>query len=85
MKSKKSFFDLEKNDEHKNFDEDKSNANDESSANENNSFNDMNKNENQIDFAKIFQKKENAITRIVDEKSKNLSQRMTETNFLIFN
>ena len=51
MKSKKSFFDFDKNDKNKNFDDD------ESSANENNSFDDVNKNEIEIDFAKDSQKK----------------------------
>ena len=64
IKSKKSFFDFDKNDEKENFDDDESNAN------ENNSFDNVNKNENQTDFAKNSQKKENVITRIVDEKSK---------------
>ena len=48
MKSKKSFFDFEKNDENKNFDDDKLNVD------ENNLFDDMNKSENQIDSAKVF-------------------------------
>ena len=64
MKSKESFFDFEKNDENENFDDDESNVD------ENNFFDDMNESEDQTDSAKIFQKKENAITRIVDEKSK---------------
>ena len=64
MKPKKSFFDFEKNDENKNFDDDESNAN------KNNLSADMNEKENQIDSAKNSQKKENAITKIVDEKSK---------------
>ena len=56
IKSKKSFFDFEKNDKHENFDDDESNsnannelnANDELNvnANANNFFDDMNKNEN---------------------------------------
>ena len=70
IKSEKSFFDLEKNNEHKNFDDDKSNANNKSNANDesnasakssanaNNFFDDMNENENQIDSAKKSQKKE---------------------------
>ena len=61
MKSEKSFFNFEKNDEHKSFDDDKSNVNDESNANANasanNLFDDMNENENQIDSAKNSQKK----------------------------
>ena len=63
IKSKKLFFDFDKNDENKNFDDDKSNAN------ENNFFDDINENENKIDSAKSSQKKKNAMTRIVDEKS----------------
>ena len=63
MKSKKSFFDFEKNDENKSFDDDESNAN------ENNLFNYINKNKNLIDFVKSFQKKKDVITKIVDEKS----------------
>ena len=51
MKSKKSFFDFDENDENENFDDEKL------SANENNLFNDVNKNENKIDFAKSSQKK----------------------------
>ena len=70
MKSKKSFFDFEKNDKNKSFDDDKLNANDKSNANENNSFDDMNEDENQSDFAKSFQKKENAMTKIVRSESK---------------
>ena len=62
MKSKKSFFDFEKNDENKIFDDD------ESSANKNNLFDNMNEDENQTDSAKNSQKK-NAMTKIVDEKS----------------
>ena len=46
MKSKKSFFNFDENDENKNFDDDKSHAN------ENNFFDDMNENENETDFAK---------------------------------
>ena len=69
MKSKKSFFDFEKNDEHKNFDDDKSNANNKSSVNESNLYNDMNENKNQIDYAKNSQKKENAMTKIVRDRS----------------
>ena len=63
MKSEKSFFDFEKNDEYKSFDDDESNTNDESSANTKSSvnaknlFDDINENENQIDFAKNSQKK----------------------------
>ena len=64
MKSKKSFFNFEKNDKNKSFDDDESNAN------ENNFSDDINENENQTDFAKNSQKNENAITKIVDEKSK---------------
>ena len=63
MKSKKFFFDFEKNDENKTFDDD------ESSVDENNLFDDMNESENQTDSAKISQKK-NAIKRIIDEESK---------------
>ena len=74
IKSKKSFFDFEKNDEHENFDDNKSNANDESNANEDNSFDDMNENENQTDFAKSSQKK-NAMTKIVDEQSKKFKSK----------
>ena len=70
IKSKKSFFDFEKNDENKSFDDDESNANDESNTSEDNLFDDINEDENQTDSAKISQKKENAMTRIVDEKSK---------------
>ena len=70
MKSKKLFFDFEKDDENKNFDDDKSSANDESSANENNFSDDINENENQSDSAKDFQKKENAMTRILRDESK---------------
>ena len=55
MKSKKLFF---------NFDED-----DESNASENSSFNNMNEDKNQTDSAKNSQKKENAMTKIVDEES----------------
>ena len=51
MKSKKSFFDFEKNDENKSFDDDESNAN------ENNLSDNVNENENQTDSAKNFQKK----------------------------
>ena len=72
MKFEKSFFNFEKNDEHKNFDNDKSNANNEfvdanasanananasENANANNFSDDINENENQTDFAKNFQKK----------------------------
>ena len=46
MKWKKSFFNFEKNDEHKSFDDDESNANDESNENKNNSSDDMNEDEN---------------------------------------
>ena len=83
MKSKKSFFNFEKNDEHKNFDNDKSNANtntntnnkSNANANANNLFDDMNKNENQIDSAKNSQKKENAMTKIArDESTKSDSK-----------
>ena len=63
MKSKKSFFDFDKNDENKSFDDDELNVD------ENNSFDDVNENKNEIAFAKNSQKKENAITKIVDEKS----------------
>ena len=48
MKSKKSFFDFEKNDENKSFDDDESNVD------ENNFSDNINKSENQTDFAKIF-------------------------------
>ena len=51
MKSKKSFFDFDENDENKSFDDDKS------SVIENNSFDDVNENENQTDSAKSSQKK----------------------------
>ena len=64
MKWKKSFFDFEKNDENKSFDDDKSNVD------ENNLSDDINESENQTNSAKTSQKKENAMTRIVDEKSK---------------
>ena len=72
MKSEKSFFNFEKDDEHKSFDDDESNTNDESSANANasNLFNDMNEDENQINSAKNSQKKENAMTKIVRDESK---------------
>ena len=69
MKSKKSFFDFEKDDKHESFDDDESNANDELNANKNNSSDDINENENQIDSAKNLKKK-NAMTKIVDEQSK---------------
>ena len=52
MKSKKLFFNFEKNDEHENFDDDKSNANDESSAKKVNLSDDMNENKNQTNSAK---------------------------------
>ena len=51
IKSKKSFFDFDQNDENKSFDDDKSNAN------ENNFFDDVNEDENQNDSAKNSQKK----------------------------
>ena len=71
MKSKKFFFNFEKNDKHKSFDDNKSNANNELNANAksnananaksdasaNNLFDDINENENQTDFAKNPQKK----------------------------
>ena len=63
MKSKKSFFDFDENDENKSFDDD------ESKTNENNLFDDMNENENETDSAKNFQKKKDIMTKIVDEKS----------------
>ena len=64
MKSKKSFFNFEKDDENKSFDDDESNAS------ENNFFHDMNENENQSEFARNSQKKENAMTKIVRNESK---------------
>ena len=81
IKSKKSFFDLKKNDEHKIFDDDKSsanananasaNANANASASANNLSDDMNEDENQTDFAKNSQKKEKTMTKIVrDEQTK---------------
>ena len=63
IKSKKSFSNFDKNDENKNVDDEKSNAN------KNNFFDDINENKNKNDFAKNAQKKENAITKIDDEKS----------------
>ena len=63
IKSKKSFFDFDENDEKKNFDDDKSNAN------ENNLSDDINENENETDSAKNSQRKKDAMTKIVDEKS----------------
>ena len=51
IKSKKSFFDFDENDENKSFDDDESNAN------KNNSFDDVNKNENETAFAKSSQEK----------------------------
>ena len=63
IKSKKSFFDFDKNDENKRVDDEKS------SANKNNSSDDMNKNENETYLAKNAQKKEDAMTRINDETS----------------
>ena len=51
IKSKKSSFDFDENDENKSFDDDKSNAN------KNNSFNNINENKNEIAFAKDSQKK----------------------------
>ena len=63
IKSKKSFFDFDENDKNESFDDDESNAN------KNNLSDDVNENENQTDFAKTSQKKENAMTKIVDEKS----------------
>ena len=79
MKFEKSFFDFEKNDEQKSFDDDKSNANvsvnAKLNANANNFSDDMNENENQIDFAKNSQKKENAMTKIArDEQKKSDSK-----------
>ena len=87
MKSKKSSFNLEKNDEHESLDDDESSANANASANANtsanananasanasanNPFDDMNKDENQTDFAKNSQKKENAITKIVRDEQTN--------------
>ena len=66
IKSKKSFFAFDENDENKNVDDEKL------IANENNFFDDMNKseneNENENNSTKNAQKKENAITRIDDEK-----------------
>ena len=63
MKSKKSFFDFNKNDENKSFDDDESNAN------ENKLFDNINENENQINSAKNCQKKKDVTTKIVEEKS----------------
>ena len=87
MKFEKSSFDLEKDDEQKNFDDEKLsanananaksnvNANAKSNANANNLFDDMNENENQTDSAKSFQKKENAMTKIArDEQKKSDSK-----------
>ena len=51
MKSKKSFFDFDENDEIENFDDDELNID------ENNLFNNVNKNKNEIAFAKDSQKK----------------------------
>ena len=89
IKSEKSFFDLEKNDEHKNFDNDESNANNESSANANananNLFDDMNEDENQTDFAKNSQKKKTRWRKLLATNRRNLIWRTTEKNFLIFN
>ena len=62
IKSKKSFFNFDENDENESFDDDELNAN------KNNLFDNINKNENETDSAKNSQKKENAITKIVDEK-----------------
>ena len=78
MKSKKFSFNFEKNDENENFD------NDESNVDENNSSDDMNENENQTDSAKISQKKENAMTRIVDEKSKKSESKNDWDEFFDF-
>ena len=77
MKSKKSFFNFEKNDEHENFDDDESSANANANAsanananaNANNSFDDINEDKNQTDFARNSQKKENAMTKIVRDES----------------
>ena len=63
IKSKKSFFNFDKNDENKNFDDDESNAN------KNNFSDNINENENETNFAKNSQKKKNAMTNIIDEKS----------------
>ena len=84
MKSEKSFFDLEKNDEHESFDDDKSNASASASANANanNLSNDMNENEDQTDPAKDSQKKENAMTKIArDEQTKSDSKNDWEEFF----
>ena len=78
MKSKKSFFDFEKDDENKNFDDD------ELSANKNNFFDDMNENKNQTDFAKNSQKKEDAITRIFDDQSKKSESENDSNEFFDF-
>ena len=85
MKLEKSFFNFEKNDEHENFDDDESNANNESSANANNLFDIMNENENQTDFARDSQKKENAMTKIVRDESTKFDSKTTEKSFFIFN
>ena len=84
MKSKKSFFNFEKDDENKSFDDDKSNANDESNANENSLFDDMNEDENQTDSAKSFQKNENAMTRIIREESKKSESKNDRDEFFDF-
>ena len=88
MKFEKSSFDLEKNDEHESFNDDKSNANAKlntnakSNANANNPSDNMNENENQTDSAKNFQKKENAMTKIVrDEQTKSNSKNDWEEFF----
>ena len=51
MKSKKSFFNFDENDENKNVDDEKSNAN------KNNSFDDINESKNENDSANNAQKK----------------------------
>ena len=51
MKSKKLFFNFDKNDENKNVDDEKSNAN------ENNLFDDMNENEKKKILLKTFKRK----------------------------
>ena len=80
MKSEKSFFDFEKNDEHESFDDNESSANANASAS--NSSDDMNENKNQTDSAKNSQKKENAMTKIVrDEQTKSDSKNDWEEFF----